>query len=173
MLLTTNSTLKQRFIEILLAPVEHPEIVPSLLPLALGAIVLELYFGKYENESLGWNTSVGNAVIWISTGANLLIKGGLESAEKTVAYGLIGIGGLLGYMDFFHKWGEKIAFRASSAGVIYTVGYVTVIVAGTTIPVDRTTLKAGGVFVLGALATFQLIQYFETPAREEFQLRFN
>lgn len=173
MVLRSSGTVKERFIEILLAPLNYPEIIPSLLPLALGAIVLELYFGKYEHESLGWNTSVGNAVIWISTGVNLIITGGLAEAERLVAYGLIAVGGLMGYMNFFHKWGENLAFRASSAGIIYTAGYVTVIAAGTNMPVNETTFKAGGAFVLAALVVFHIIQRFETPARDDFQVSFN
>lgn len=168
-----SATLETRLREIALAPFHNPEIVPSLLPLALGAVVLELYFGKHTNESLGWNTSVGNAVIWVTTGLNLIIGGQLAEAEKLIAYGLVGLGGLIGYMDFFHKWGKNIAFRASSAGIIYTLAYVTVIVAGTDIPVDELTAKAGGVFIAGALVAFHVIRGFETPAKDEIKLNFN
>lgn len=167
------ATVDQRLVEIVLAPLNNPGIIPSLLPLALGAVVLELYFGKYEHESLGWNTSVGNAVIWVTTGINLILTNSLTGTERLAAYGLIVVGALIGYMNFFHKWGQNIAFRASSSGIIYTVGYITVIVAGTDIPVNEVTFKAGGVFMAGVLVAFHFLQGFETSADDDIQLSYN
>lgn len=152
------------------APLDNPEIVPTVLPLVLGLLVLELYFGKYTNEKLGWNSSVANSVIWISTGATLYIAETLGTAEKWAVYFLIGIGSLTAYLDFFHKWPEEIAFIASSAPSVYILAYITTVMVRTGIPVTRSSLIAAGIFLIGATAFFKLLQALETPAKNQLRM---
>ncbi|WEL19299.1 hypothetical protein [Candidatus Nanohalococcus occultus] len=169
-----NPTVESRIIEFATAPLNNPELLSSLLPLILGAFVIELYFGKHTNEELGWNTSVGNAVIWISTGLNLYLTGALDTElERLATLVVLGVGSFMGYMNFFHKWSESWAFRLSSADVIYPLGHVTVVVVKTGIPVDDVTLKAGGVFVLLTIVGFRILRAFETPANDGLNMNFN
>lgn len=154
--------------EIALAPLNHPEILPSALPLILAGVALELYFGKHKQESLGWNSSLANAVIWIATGITLLISGDIENLmHQYVSYFLIGLGVLTGYMDFYHKWPKQVAFVASSAISVYSIAYVTLVMVKTGIPVNPTTLKAAGAFIVGITLFFQIIKLFEQPARND------
>lgn len=162
------ATVQSRLVDIALAPVRQPELLPSVLPLVLGAVVIELYFGKHENESLGWNTSVGNAVLWIATGANLLLTGVIDTAtERYAAYFLLAVGGFIGYMNFYHKWSPSLAFRASSAEVVYPLAYVTVVVVKTGLPVDMTVLKASAAFIAGTVLVFKAVRMFEPPASQD------
>ncbi|MFB6204184.1 MAG: hypothetical protein ABEJ75_00905 [Candidatus Nanohaloarchaea archaeon] len=153
------------------APVRHPELLPSLLPVIIGGIVIELYFGRYKHESLGWNTSVGNAIIWMSTGITLLMNSALGPMERKAAYFLVGVGAFVGYMDFNHRWPESVAFVVSSAGAVYTLAYLTVVIVRTGIPITGTTLKAAAIFFFGVNIVFRVIQSFET-ARDEPQIGF-
>jgi len=149
--------------QFVLAPVNSPELLSSLLPLIMGAVVIELYFGKYEHEELGWNTSVGNAVLWVTTGINLLINQDLNPTEAYATYFLIGIGSFVGYMNFFHKWSETLAFVVSSSGIVYSLAYVTVLFVRTDLAINTTTLKAAGLFFIGVNVAFRILQDFETP----------
>lgn len=157
----------ERFV---LTPLEHPELLPSLLPLILGALVLELYFGKYTTEELGWNSSVANAVIWITTGITLLLTSELGRLERRASYFLIGIGSVVGYLNFYHKWPSTAAFAVSSAGIVYSLAYVTVVVVKTSLEVNPVTLKAAAAFIIGSNIGFKLLQGLETPSRDQFQL---
>ncbi len=160
-----------RMEEITLAPVNSPEILPTVLPLVLGWFIIELYFGKHENEKLGWNTSVGNAVLWIATGTNLLITGQIDTVlERNAAYLLIISGVFVGYMDFYHKWSPEVAYRISSVDVIYPLAYVTAVIVKTDMPVNETVLKASGLFVIGSIIAFRAVRMMETPARDSFSL---
>lgn len=163
-----EATVEQVLIDLLKAPFEHPDILPTLLPIILGAVVIELYFGKHKNEELGWNTSVGNAVIWITTGVSLVMTESLTPGEKLATYSLIGLGLFVGYMNFFHKWSKKIAFFVSSAGIIYTLAYVLVVLVKTDLVVTDNMLKASLIFVIGMNIMFKIIQSFETPSRESY-----
>lgn len=145
-----------------LAPVRHPEIVPTVLPIVAGAIVIELYFGKHKNEELGWNTSVGNAVIWITTGVTLYMTETLTTPEMYATGALIGLGLLVGYMDFFHKWSSTTAFMISSSGVVYTLAYILVIIVKTDLPMDQSTMEGAAVFFIGANVAFKLLQTLES-----------
>lgn len=149
--------------EFVLAPYNNPEMLPTILPLVAGAIVIELYFGKHKQERLGWNTSVGNAVIWVSTGITLLITETLVGPELYATYGLIGLGIFIGYMDFFHKWSEAVAFTVSSAGVVYTLAYILVVFVMTDLnPADETTMYGAGAFFLITIVVFKILQGIET-----------
>jgi len=158
-----RSGLEQRLTEIAFAPANYPDLVPVILPLVVGALVIELYFGKHEDEELGWNTSVGNSVLWFSTGLTILLTTELRTNELYAVLGLMGFGALIGYMNFYHKWSPMIAFRASSAGVIYTVAYLITVLTKTPIPVDAVTAQAAAIFMLVSIVLFKLLQRLETP----------
>ncbi|MFB6189988.1 MAG: hypothetical protein ABEJ91_00245 [Candidatus Nanohaloarchaea archaeon] len=162
-----EATLQARLLEIVFAPLENPEILPEVLPLAIGALVIELYFGKHKRETLGWNTSVGNAILWVATGANLILTGAVKtSMERYAAYFLVASGAFVGYMDFYHKWSPSVAFRVSSADVIYPLAYVIVVIVKTEIPVEPVSLQAGATLIVGVVIAFHLLRMVETPARE-------
>ncbi|MFB6208083.1 MAG: hypothetical protein ABEJ69_01925 [Candidatus Nanohaloarchaea archaeon] len=172
MSITGGTTITYLLEQFIYAPVRHPELLPSLLPIIFGAFVIELYFGKYKHESLGWNTSVGNAVIWLTTGVTLLMSSGLETLEKQAAYFLIGVGAFVGYMDFTHKWPESVAFVVSSSGIVYTLAYIIVVVVKTDLPITNTTLKASAVFFLAVNIMFRIIQSFEATRDQPQQFGF-
>jgi hypothetical protein len=153
-------------------PLEQPELLPTVLPLVFGAVVIELYFGKYTQEELGWNTSVGNAVIWATTGITLLMTTSMTQQERYAAYGLIAVGAFVGYMDFNHKWSDSVAFIVSSSGIVYTLAYIAVIMIKTSMPVNATTMKGAAIFLVGVNVVFKVIQSMET-SRDTPGVQFN
>jgi len=162
-------TLAARIAELAMAPANYPDLIPSVLPLIVGAFVIELYFGKHKSEVLGWNTSVGNAVIWISTALNLTLTEQAETiVEKYVVFFILGLGLLIGYLDFYHKWSSTVAFRASSADIIYPLGYVTVVIVKSPIPADQLSIKASIGFLIASFVIFRILRMFETPAPDDF-----
>lgn len=152
--------------EFFLSPLNHPEIMPTVLPLIIGAVGIELYFGKHPDEKLGWNSSVGNAIIWTATGFSLLITGQPTGAERKAVYSLILLGGFVGYMNFNHRWPASVAYLVSSAGIVYSLAYILVVIVRTDMAVNGTTLKAAAVFLVAVNMGFKLLQGFETPERD-------
>ncbi|MFB6203399.1 MAG: hypothetical protein ABEK01_02805 [Candidatus Nanohaloarchaea archaeon] len=164
MVLLKDYTVRGTVETFVMAPVRNPEILPSLIPLIIGAVVLELYFGKYTRESLGWNTALANSMIWIATGATLLMNGsGSSDAHLYGAAFLLVSGSFVAIMDFFHVWPEWIAFRVSSYGLIYLLAYIIVVMAKTGMEVNRTTLEGAGIFFFGSAALLHVVRWFEMP----------
>ncbi len=144
-------------------PLDNQEMLPTLLPLMAAAIIMELYFGKHKEESLGWNTSVGNAAIWMTTGLSILIvETGLSQLELQATYALIALGGFVTFMDFFHIWPSTVAFIVSSSAMVYTLAYTLVVIIKSSMPVNQTTLKAAALFFIGVNLAFKVIQFFES-----------
>jgi hypothetical protein len=168
----TSLTVEEAIKTFIFTPMRQPELLPTVLPLVLGAVVIELYFGKYTQEELGWNTSVGNAVIWATTGVTLLMTTEMTQNERFAAYGLIAVGGFIGYMDFYHKWSDTVAFVVSSSGIVYTLAYISVIMIKTSMPVNQTTVKAAAVFLVGVNVVFKVVQSLET-SRDQTGVDFN
>ncbi|MEK6921550.1 MAG: hypothetical protein AABX82_06710, partial [Nanoarchaeota archaeon] len=48
-------------------PLAIPNILWTILPLLGIAFFIELYFGRYKTEELGWNTAFGNTIslLWV------------------------------------------------------------------------------------------------------------
>jgi len=156
-------------ISIFLAPVEHPDILPTALPLILAGLLVELYLGKYKNEELGWNTAVGNAVVWLYTGVYLLLTENPQGLEVQATYFLVMLGLFVGFMDFYHIWPAKIAFLVSSSGLVYTIAYTIVVMIKTGIEINNATLLGAGLFIAIVQAGFFFIKFIEQP-RDSFSM---
>lgn len=154
-------------ISIFSAPIQHSDIVPTVLPLILGGMIVELYLGKYKREDLGWNTAVGNAVVWFATGVSLLVTESLEGLEVQATFFLVLLGLFVGFMDFFHIWPERIAFLVSSSGLVYTIAYTIVVMIKTEIEVNTATLLGAGVFIAAIQIVFLFLKFIEQP-RDSF-----
>lgn len=161
-MLMKDQTVRGTLEILIFTPLRQPDVIPNVLPLILGALIIELYFGKYETESLGWNSSVANAVIWATTGLTLLVTTQMTQQERLAAYALIGVGSFVGYMDFYHKWPETVAFIISSSGIVYSLAYIAVILIKTSTTVNQVTLEASAIFFVAVNIGFKLLQGFET-----------
>ena len=123
----------QRILDILNAPFSKPIIFWELGPLILTMFIMELYFGRYKDEELGWGSTVSNALILVFIGSNLLhylyLSGVLDFTllRSQLPLYLIGAGLTLAILDFFHIWPAFIAFDISSVLPIHIVAFITII----------------------------------------------
>lgn len=160
-LITDGITVERAFEIFFIAPLQNPNLGLSLLPVVLGALVMELYFGRFKSESLGWNTAVGNMVIWLTTGMVLFTAYAQTSGEKNAALGLILLGLVFGALDFFHKWPDSVAFLVSSSGVVYSLTYAATVLVRADLDIDGTSLKAAALFVVAFNVAFKAVETLE------------
>ncbi|MDY6778267.1 MAG: hypothetical protein SVU32_06365, partial [Candidatus Nanohaloarchaea archaeon] len=152
--------------EILVFPLNNPEVVPSLIPILVGLVVLEIYFGRHVYEELGWNTALGNATMLVTTALTLIHDLKLwktpYSNESYVAYTIIIVGLIIVILNFYHIWPKEIAFGVSSALIMYTLAYLTIALTYGDIFVTEETIVAAFLFLAGTTIVFKTIQHFET-----------
>lgn len=147
----------EKYLQILEFPSTHPDFIPSLIPIFVGLVVLELYFGRYKYEHLGWNSAVSNSTLLITTGLSLIFKLNLmphtPKSQTIVAWGILGVGTIIMLLNFYHVWPEELAFNVSSSFFSYTMVYITIAVVYTGMEPASTTFVAAG----GVLLTFFLL----------------
>jgi len=113
------------FKEIFSAPFRDPSILWLLIPIILFWFILEIYFGKYKQEKIGWNTTLGYglSMFWIVViSFKTLFENNFElfGIDKLIfliiisAYSIFII-----YVSFTHKLKEKIFFLFTSPTLVY------------------------------------------------------
>jgi len=103
-----------------------------LIPVFLLWIGMEIYFGQYKKERLGWNSILANGIsfTWINIAAfRVLFKNGLEGSGLRLAilvlfflYGMFII-----YLGFFHKLSPKSAAFLAGPSQIYFLSVVSIL----------------------------------------------
>jgi hypothetical protein len=180
------NTAVPRIADLLLAPVEHPDMLWTLGPMIIALILMQLYFGRNKDEALGWNTAFGNSVALIFISASLLrgvyissgdisIKGFLMASiyfndlRIIIILLLFMYGILLATISFFHWFPEKLAFFIMNGISINITAYVVIVlVISENIPLDKHTLLAGVViFILVYAASIILKSFIPQSTRSK------
>ncbi|MDP7476796.1 MAG: hypothetical protein QF655_04155 [Candidatus Woesearchaeota archaeon] len=121
------------FVEIFSAPFRDSSIWWVLTPIILFWLVLEVYFGMYKGEKLGWNTALGNGlnlfwVVVISLKALFTKNLELFSIDKLIAVIVIAVySGFIISVSFTHKLKENIFFLFASPTTIYYLSGITIL----------------------------------------------
>lgn len=113
------------FKEIFSAPSRDLSILWLLVPIILFWFVLEIYFGRYKTEKLGWNSALGYglSMFWIVViSFKTMFENNFElfSIDKLLfvifvaAYSIFII-----YISFTHRLKEKIFFLFTSPTIVY------------------------------------------------------
>lgn len=163
------------YVQILQFPINNPEFIPSLIPLFIGLVVLELYFGRYTDEHLGWNSAVSNATLILTTGLTLLYE--LHSLNISsgprfiVAYSILFLGLTILVLNFYHLWPAELAYNLSSASLTHTLVYITIaVVYEGLMPNMNTFLAVIGVFLTFFFA-FMVLRHVENHGLVPRRLR--
>jgi len=121
------------FVEIFSAPFRDSSIWWVLTPIILFWLVLEVYFGMYKGEKLGWNTALGNGlnlfwVVVISLKALFTKNLELFSIDKLIVVIVIAVySGFIISVSFTHKLKENIFFLFASPTTIYYLSGITIL----------------------------------------------
>lgn len=162
----------QRLIELLTTPFQNPIMFWELGPLILTLFILELYFGRYKNERVGWASTVSNSLVLIFVGSNLLHYLYLENLfifadlRSILPFFLIAAGLILFTLDFFHMLPQFIAYGISSVLPINLTAAIVIILVHTQIPLDKITFFAGLILFIILLLIIKIIQFLEPNGEE-------
>lgn len=166
--------------ELVNTPFTDPQVLWTILPLLATAFFLELYFGRYKTEELGWNSAFANCIslLWVTTalvrfiyeqyGITLVSVWSFQSyTPALVLVAVVALWSLiLAVSNFFHILPRWLAFFVSSTiPVNVSATVITVIVIGQ-FPVERVTLAAAGILWLGLVILFATVQAIVRPSLE-------
>jgi hypothetical protein len=113
------------FKEIFLSPLKDPSILWLLTPIILFWFVMEIYFGRYKTENLGWNSALGYglSMFWIVViSFRTIFENNFElfSIDKllfVVAVAVYSI--IIILISFTHRAKAKIFFLFTSPTLVY------------------------------------------------------
>ncbi|MBT3865915.1 hypothetical protein HOF78_02305 [Candidatus Woesearchaeota archaeon] len=155
--------LKDRFIELLLAPVNYSEMLWIAVPLILALFLTEIYFSRYKQEELGWNSAYGNALVLLFVSVDifryLFNNNMLENmtTKLAIALAVTIMAILLTLINFLHILPENLAYGLSSKLPVNFLAYIALILVYSDIPADFMTFIASvGILVLFAAAIILL-----------------
>ena len=150
--------LTPRFAELLQAPFSHPDMIWMTLPLFVSTLLLQIYFGRYKKENIGWNTALSNSLILFFVGVDsirfLITNFGVSSLfssvllKTMVVVFIVLYGLLLAVFDFFHKLPDKLAFIISSPATVNILAYLNLAIIYSDIPLDFVTILASSLIFI-------------------------
>ncbi len=171
----------ERFSEIVSAPFRTPDMLWITLPLLITLFMMEVYFGRYRKEQLGWNTVVGNNLVLVFVSLDLLRRlygtSGIAAIPevfalhhgRTIIAVAVGLSGLLIlYYDFFHLLPKRFAFTISSSLAVNLTAYLAIVLIYTSMAIDWYTLFAGLLLFAAAAAFFALVRRIEPKPAERY-----
>jgi len=165
--------LYERFIELLLLPSANKEVIWIILPLILAVLFMELYFGRYKLEDIGWNTAFNNSLILIFVSVNLVkhlydMDILLSLHPKTVlTIALIIIGIFMSLFNYFHILPKKFAFLFSSTLPINITNFMVVLIVYSSFPLDILTFIAALLYALIIYAFVRVIWFLIPESFED------
>ena len=103
-----------------------------LTPLFLFWIILEVYFGAYKEEKLGWNTALGNGItlVWVAVESLRFLfynSSKVSVLRFIVLISILVYGGFIVFMAFSHQFSEKVTFLLASPSPIYFLALITIL----------------------------------------------
>lgn len=168
------------FYELINTPLSDPQILWTILPLLGIAFFIELYFGRYKTEELGWNTAFGNTIslLWVTTalfrfmyethGSAIFREWNFAGNTPTMiliyALGLWSL--LLATSNFFHILPKQISFFVSSTIPVNVSAVVTAVLVIGQFHIDRVTLTAAFILYIALAIIFATIQAIVVPSAE-------
>ncbi len=164
-----------RIQEIVTAPFHVPDMIWVLAPLFFTMIMIEFYIGRYRDEELGWNTALGNSMILVFVGLDLLrrIYGAgifehlrlgflpIPSAYAVIALLIFSLGLLNVLVNFFHLLPKSFAFKVSSPLVANLTACLAIILTYASIPADVVSLLAVFVIFVVSVLAIDLVHLVE------------
>lgn len=152
---------------------QKPSLLWQIAPLIILWFILEIYFGKYKHEKLGWNTSLGNGItmFWVIISAFQT----MFSSQQTMRlyWSLIFAMFLLAAYSIFiivisfkHSIKDKFTYLLASPTPVYYFSIIALLLANQIVYADATGFMAIFTLFFLILIFFFILRLF-IPAGEE------
>ncbi len=162
-----------RFLELLQAPLDEPNMLWFAVPLVIATLMMALYFGRYRREELGWNSAFGNTMVFIFISIDII----RQMYESSVPYSwmnildsplylvitlmLSGFGFFSMLIIYYHLLPKQIAFRLFSNLPVNIAVYVIMCVVYAGVALDQYTACAGVLLFLVVWIILKFLQFLQ------------
>ncbi len=144
---------------LLTTPIVHGEIFGLVLPLIIATISLTLYFGRYRNEEIGWNTAFSNNVFMLFIVGNLIVRiwnTDPISNKAIFVYLLAAYTTSQLVLNYLHKIPKEISFKLNSTINTNLICYLAIVIVYSDMEFNSATILAStSIFV-----AFYLVKKF-------------
>jgi len=173
------SAIISRFADLIQAPLTDQKMLWTAVPLVIATLFITLYFGKYRQEDIGWNTAFENTMVFLFVSLNIIQymyystgTGSWDSVLSNSVYlsstvGLAAIALFLMIVTYYHLLPKKLAFFLFSAPPVNVTTYVIMTIVYTGVPADIFTLAAAIMLFLLIYGILRLLQRLERMAGKE------
>lgn len=165
-----------RFFDLLAAPLTDQKMLWTAVPLVIATLFITLYFGKYKQEQLGWNTAFENTMVFLFVSLNIVqymyYSGGTGSWDNVFSNGiyltstlaLMATAILLMIITYYHLLPKSAAFFIFSAPPVNVSVYVIMTIIYTGVPADLITLAAAVLLFFVIFLFLRTLQFLESMA---------
>ena len=166
------------FLELLTAPAINPEVWWIITPLIITLVLMTFYFGRYAKEEFGYNTAVGNSVVLLFVGIDLLrylyysefppsLLAYQHRPIVTIICLLVMLEAItLLYSSFFHALPKKFTYWICSPLPVNLQAYVAIALVYSRITFDWYTLIASMVLFFLLFILLHVLQFFQKMLTE-------
>ncbi|UCD03604.1 MAG: hypothetical protein JSW73_03630 [Candidatus Woesearchaeota archaeon] len=163
----------QRLVDIIISPFKDPAMLWEVLPLVITVLIIVLYFGRYKNEQLGWNSALTNSLVLLYVGTNLLYYLYLNDSlsifsEYTlvaIAVALVGLS--LAFLNYHHILPKKISFGIASVLPINFLAFLSIVFVHGHLKLDLSSLFAAIILFVIIFSIVKLVQSREEEAIDD------
>lgn len=146
------NNLVPRLADLILTPIVHPKIFWIVLPLIIATTLMILYFGRYRNEQLGWNTAFSNNIVLVFVSIDLIKhlfeSNSLLNSTAFFVYFVLLYNTVQLVLNYFHLIPKYVSFVINSTIPINVMQYLAILLTYSNIPFDSTTLIASGLLLI-------------------------
>lgn len=154
-----------RLKDLIVAPVNFPDMLWILIPILASLVLIQIYFGIYKQEELGWNSAFSNSLIFIFISIHL-VKVLYErnmweyvNFHNALVIAVVIAGLTLMVSTLFHIFPKRIAYDISSVLPINIIAYITIVLVYSSIPIDLITIVAVLLFITLVVSLLKLVSY--------------
>lgn len=172
-----SKTVFPRFLEIISSPFTTLEMLWIAVPLIIVLLFIQIYFGRWRNEKLGWSSAFANWITLFFVGVNLF----REMIVRYSAFDAVPIEVIwkfflifliflmaISFMIilFLHAIPKSASYLISSPLTIYTFAFIMISIVYSDIPLDLPTLIASLLVYIVILIIFKIVKFFVPPSEQ-------
>ena len=158
-----------RIKNLFISPFNDPSMLWEIVPILTTIIIIEMYFGRYKDEELGWNSALANSLVLIYVGVNLLHYLYLKEIfffgpHLLISISLVFIGLTLAFLDYHHFLPKRISFGLSSVLPMNFIALLSTIFVHGQLLLDMITFYAAIILFVFLVIIIKILHIFEKNA---------